>query len=106
MLFGVGFYHRTELKEGRREVISFNFIKGLFDIYPADVLFLVCFVGHKKQELTSVDTGQSFTHLPAQDLPFQRFQAGMEPLSPVLPTGVLWHYNQSVCFPFPESHVQ
>lgn len=106
MLFGVGFYHRTELKEGRREVISFIFIKGLFDIYTADGLFLVCFAGHKKQELASVDTGQPFTHPPAHDLPFQRFQAGMESLSPVLPTGVLWHYNQSVCFPFPQSHVQ
>lgn len=77
MLFGVGFYHRTELKEGRREVISFIFIKGLFDIYTADGLFLVCFVGHKKQELASVDTGQplhsstcsgfAFSEVPGRD---------------------------------------
>lgn len=77
MLLGVGFYHRTEFKEERREVMSFIFIKGLFDIYTADGLFLVCFVGHKKQILDrlSVDTalhsstcsGFAFPEVPGRD---------------------------------------
>lgn len=63
--------------------MRFVFIKGSSDICTGDVVFWVCFVGHKKQELTSVDAGQPLTHPAAQDLPFQSFQAGMEPPSPV-----------------------
>lgn len=40
-LFGVGFYHKTELP--RREVIRFIFLKASFDICTADVVVLVCF---------------------------------------------------------------
>lgn len=84
--------------------MRFVSVKGSFDICTADVVFWVCFVAHKKQELTSADAGHPLTPPAAQDLPFQSFQAGMEPPSPVavlsFPQALLAFTAHLLAFPF------
>lgn len=99
-LFGVGFYHKTELP--RREVIRFIFLKASFDICTADVVVLVCFAIKSR--------GWSLWVLGSPSLLLLRIGISRS-------SGQGWSLclqclllscprAHSVCFPFPQTHGQ